>query len=322
MKRLTKTFPLLALPVLLASCEKEITVDLPDTPERLVVEGTIEPGKPPFIILTRTQSYFAPTDVNTIASIFVGGATVVVTDNGVPYTLQQICSGDLTEEELQQAAALTGLDPALLSSANICIYTSTDAATFGIAGHTYRLDISAEGKTLSSITTIPHPVPLDSVWFKLAEQRPDDDTLGYAWARLTDPDTMGNSYRWMARRISHRANGETEDPTFISPLGTTFNDKYINGLSFDFNAIRGRQFYSDQPEDENEEAGFFKVGDTIAVKFLSIGRKEYDFYTTYDNNVGSTGDIFSTPANVKTNIDGGLGIWAGRGVYMDTIICR
>lgn len=71
------------------------------------------------------------------------------------------------------------------------------------------------------------------------------------------------------------------------------------------------------------KAGFFKVGDTIAVKFLSIGRKEYDFYTTYDNNVGSTGDIFSTPADGKgVSIDGGLGIWAGRGVYMDTVVCR
>jgi hypothetical protein len=75
------------------------------------------------------------------------------------------------------------------------------------------------------------------------------------------------------------------------------------------------------PEDNNEEQGFFKVGDTIAVKAMTIGRKEYDFYSTYDANVGALGDLFSTPANVKSNITGGLGIWAGRGVYLDTIIC-
>lgn len=163
---------------------------------------------------------------------------------------------------------------------------------------------------------------MDSVWFKLNHQRPDDDSLGYAWGHITDPDTMGNNYRWLARRISHRANGEVEDPTFISPLGTTFNDKYTNGLSFDFNVVRGRQFYSDNEEDNNEEAGSFKVGDTIAVKFISIGRNEYDFYYSYDNNVASTGDLFSTPANVRTNIQGGLGVWAGWGVYQDTIICQ
>src|SRR5688572_23112344 len=48
---------------LLASCEKEITVDLPITDPKVVVEGTIETGEPPFVLLTRTQSYFAPTSV-------------------------------------------------------------------------------------------------------------------------------------------------------------------------------------------------------------------------------------------------------------------
>ncbi|MBK7101223.1 MAG: DUF4249 family protein [Flavobacteriales bacterium] len=65
MKRL---LPLFAI-ALLAGCEKEITVDLPDTPEQLVVEGTIEPGLPPFVILTRTQSYFEPLDLTSIATV-------------------------------------------------------------------------------------------------------------------------------------------------------------------------------------------------------------------------------------------------------------
>src|SRR5690606_12365653 len=146
-------------------------------------------------------------------------------------------------------------------------------------------------------------------------------SLGYAWARITDPDTLGNGYRWMAKRINRRANGAMKDPSYISPLGSSYNDKYVNGLTFDFTQVRGRQYFSGQPEDDNEELGYFKVGDTIAVKALSIGRKEYDFYSSYDTNVGSAGDLFSTPANVKSNISGGLGIWAGRGVFLDTIIC-
>ncbi len=35
-----------------------------------------------------------------------------------------------------------------------------------MVGHTYRLDVSAEAQTLSSITGIPNPVPLDSVRFE------------------------------------------------------------------------------------------------------------------------------------------------------------
>ncbi len=306
---------------LLTSCTKDITVDLPNYPDQLVVEGTIEPGTPPFVILTKTQSYFAPTDVNTLASIFVTGATVTVTTDGNVWTLDQICSNLLDSTSLAAAAEATGLSPSLLSAANICIYTSIDPTHVGVIGKTYRLDVSVDGKSLSAVSSIPNPVPLDSVWFKLAQQTPGDDTLGYAWARITDPDTLGNAYRWMAKRINHRANGQTMDDYYISPLGSTYDDKYINGLTFDFTENRGSEYYAGHPEDSNAEQGFFKVGDTIAVKALSIGKKEFDFYSTYDSNVGSLGDIFSTPANVKTNITGGLGIWAGRGVYLDTIIC-
>jgi hypothetical protein len=313
-------FLLLAL-LLLTSCVKDITVDLPTYPDQLVVEGTIEPGTPPFVILTRTQGYFAPTDVNSLASIFVTGATVTVTTDGNVWTLDQVCSNMLDPAQLAAAAEATGISPALLAAANICIYSSLDPTHVGEIGKTYRLDVSVDDKSLSAVSSIPNPVPLDSVWFKLALQRPDDDTLGYAWARISDPDTMGNGYRWMAKRINHRANGQTKDDYYISPLGSTYNDKYINGLTFDFTEVRGVEFYSGHPEDDNEEQGFFKVGDTIAVKALSIGKKEYDFYSSYDLNVNSTGDIFSTPANVKTNITGGLGIWAGRGVYLDTIVC-
>lgn len=314
-------FLLAAAVALLTACTKDITVDLPEYPEQLVVEGTIEPGMPPIVILTRTQSYFAPTDLNAIANMFVAGATMTVTVDGNVWPLDQLCSSLLDSASLAAAAEATGLSPEVLAAANICIYTALDPTRVGEVGKTYRLDISAEGKHLTGVSTIPNPVPLDSVWFELALQRPDDDSLGFAWFRITDPDTMGNCYRWMAKRINHRSPGQTMDAVYISPLGSSYDDKYINGLTFNFPEIRGLQFYSGHPEDGNEEQGFFKVGDTIAVKALSIGKKEYDFYYSYDANVGATGDIFGTPTNVKSNITGGLGIWAGRGVYLDTIVC-
>ena len=311
-----------ACAVLLTSCEKDIDVDLPEVPEQFVVEGTIEPGSPPFVILTRTQGWFEPMSPSSLAGIFVGGANVTVDNGDGPIALDHVCTGSLTPEQLVLVSDLTGLDPLLLQVADICVYATANPAVFGEAGRTYQLRVEAENKVLTSTTTIPHPVPLDSVWFKLALVRPDDDSLGFAWCRLTDPDTTGNYYRWMARRVSHRADGSEEDPFYISPFGTTFDDRYLNGLSVDLNTIRGRAPFSDRPEDENEEAGFFKTGDTIAVKFLSIGRAEHDFYRSYEENVSSSGDIFGTPVNARTNINGGLGIWTGRGVYADTIICE
>ncbi|MBL7985659.1 MAG: DUF4249 family protein, partial [Flavobacteriales bacterium] len=97
------------------SCEKEVDVDLPETDPKLVVEGVIENGLPPIVILTRTQSYFAPTSLSSIAGIFVKDAVITVSDGSNTVTLQELGSEGLTEEQVAQAAELTGLDPTLLA---------------------------------------------------------------------------------------------------------------------------------------------------------------------------------------------------------------
>ena len=302
------------------SCEKEVEVDLPETDPKLVVEGTIENGQPPIVILTKTQSYFAPTDINSISSIFVKDATVTVSDGTTTVTLLEISSEGLTEEQIQQAAEATGIDPALLSNSDICVYSLLDDTFLGEIGRTYSLNILGAGMTCSAVTKIPNIVPWDSTWWRLAEQDADDDSSGYIWGRLSDPDTMGNGYRHYARRFYSADPDFVEDSRFISPLGTTFNDKYLNGLTVDLFAVRGRNPYTDNEDDET--AGYFLRGDSVVMKLVSMGLKEADFYITYDNNVASQGDIFSTPANARGNIDGGLGIWAGWAAYYDTLVCQ
>ena len=51
------------------------------------------------------------------------------------------------------------------------------------------------------------------------------------------------------------------------------------------------------------------------------GIAEYEFFESFANNVTTDGDVFSTPANIRSNIEGGLGIWVGYGVYLDTVVC-
>jgi hypothetical protein len=310
------------LAVLLSGCEKEIVVDLPYEEPKLVVNGTIEAGQAPIVILTRSQGYFDATDYSSLLGMFVQGATVTIDAGNGPVQLDEVFGASIPPELLIDAAGLIGLDPGLVTFAGIHFYTKVDGSLNGEVGRTYRLNITAEGKTVSSVTGIPYPVPLDSTWFKLAQQDEDDDTLGYAWARLTDPDTMGNAYRFMTRRISKRSNGRDEDPTYTAAIGSSFPDKYINGLSLDFFRGRGRQVYSDNDEDDNEERGKFKVGDTLLVRFISICTKEQDFYNSYESNVVSTGDLFSSPANARSNITNGLGVWAGWASSYDTLYCR
>lgn len=313
----------LALVALLATgCEKEITVDLPNLPQRLVIDGSIETGRPPIVLITRTESYFEPTDLQSLKGIFVREAEVTVDNGSGPIRLDRICGGSLSGDELNAFALAVGLDPFLVAAANICAYTTDNPALFGETGRTYHLRVVAEGHELKARTTIPNAVALDSVSYDPIDIRDGGDSLGLIRGSMTDPDTLGNYYRWMARRINKRFGSVAKDPIFISPIGSTFDDRYFNGLQVSNMFIRGRQFYSGQSEDDNEEQGYFKVGDTVAIKYISINEPEYWFYRSYETNLTSAGDMFGTPANIRTNVEGGLGIWAGWGTYHDTLVCR
>jgi hypothetical protein len=303
------------------ACEKSITVDLPTTEPRVVVEGTIEQDLPPFVLLTRTQGFFEPTNLASIAGTFISEATVTVFDGTTTHTLDRVCSGLLTPEQLLQAAAATGIDVNLLANANICIWTKLDNSLLGQEGRSYRLEVEADGKSLRSTTTIPNSIGADSLWFRLALQRPNDDTLGLAWARISDPDTLGNNYRWMAQRINAGPDGGPKDAGFVAPFFSVYEDRFVNGLTFDFSFNRGALPFSEADDDSNEERGFFKVGDTVVVKFVNLDRASYLFYNSFQNNAATQGDVFSSPANIISNIEGGLGVWAGYGVRIDTLIC-
>jgi hypothetical protein len=309
---------LLPFLTLLAACEKEITVDLPRTDPRIVIEGTIETGAPPIVLLSRTQNFFDPTSVASIAAAFVSDADVTIFDGTTTHVLDRLCSDIIPEDQLEQVAALVGLDPDLLRQANICAWTKLDGTLDGVEGRTYNLRVVADGNTLDATTTIPNSVALDSLWFKLALQDPGDDTLGFLWASLSDPDTIGNAYRWFAQRINRDATGTPKDSRFIAPAFSVFEDRFVNGLTFDFAFNRGSEPFAST---DDPERGYFKRGDTVVVKLASIGSREYRSYNTLESNINTQGDVFSNPANVVSNVTGGLGIWAGLGVRLDTVVC-
>lgn len=293
------------LPALaLVACEKEISVELPVEPPQLVVEGSIEPGLPPFVILTRTQGYFDPLDPAALAGVFVRDAVVTVDQGDGPVQLQQLCTATLSEEERELLVAITGLDPDLIALVDICIYSTPNTALFGEVGRTYRLRIESGSEVLTSTTTIPAPVPLDSLWFQRRLNEPGNDTVGFLWGRIQDPEGLGNAYRWYDRRISARS-GEEVEAVYRSGANNTFIDRYFNGGRYKFNTN-----------------GFRYVGDTVVVRFVSIGEAEYRFYRSYEANVASGGDLLGTPQNAQGNISGGLGVWAGWGVHMDTVACE
>jgi hypothetical protein len=319
MKSILKYITVVVVLTLLLSCEKEVDVNIPNIAPKLVVEGKIELNTNPIIILTKTTGYFDPTDLNSVAASFVDDATITISDGTSTNNMTKICSGSLTPPQQEALAQQLGIAAEILQSYNICGYTD---AMIGEEGKTYTININWQGETYSSATQIPTLVPLDSVWFKVEDNL---DSLGFAWALLSDPTNVKNYYRWYTKRINHYTFGDyfgkQKDDDFIAPSGSSFNDEFFNGLTFDF--AYNRKSITDKADDKNNERSYFKVGDTIAIKFCTIDKGVYQFLNQAENQVLSTGSPFASPSNIQSNVNNGaLGIWAGYGITYDTIIAK
>ena len=311
--------------IFLMGCEKEISVDIPVAEERVVVDGQIEQGQPPFVLLSSSQAPFEPIDLNAFASIFLNGADVRLSNGAETVTLDEICTSDLPPDLLDDVSELTGIPPEVIGTVDICGYTNLDGSMIGEEGKTYTLEIDYQDQSLRAQTKINNTLALDSLWFSIPTNDPED-SLGFAYAILNDPDTLGNAYRWFARRINtypawSEQAGEVKDPFYIAPLGSTYDDEFFNGLSFEFAYFRGAVPNSDKEDDLNEERGFFKVGDTIAVRGAQIDQGVFRFLAGMEDQIGTGGSPFASPANLPSNVDGGLGLFAGYATVYDTIIC-
>jgi len=311
---------------LFSACEKEIQVDVPDPVPKLVIEGRIESDgitkTPPLITLSKSSSFFGTTSFDALANLQVHNAQVSITVDDVIYPLEELCVATLDTSFIPFIADFLGVEAEDLASFNFCVYTVPIAdllsGTFlsGEVGKTYHLRVVSEGTTYTSTTKIPAINTLNNVWYMPAL----DDTFGFAWANMADPDTIGDAYRWFAKRISHTIKGDQKDAGFIPPAGSAFDDKFINGLEFDFAYDRGHPPGDHSEEFDTELSHYFKKSDTIVIKFTTIDLKVYRFLRVFEIEISSAGSPFASPSTIPTNIEGGgLGLWAGYGVSYDTI---
>ncbi len=278
----------------LLSCESEIDIDLP-TPETLVVvDATIENGQYAKVAVTKTAPYFDVISISALSAIFINNATVILSD-GINYDTLQLT-----------------IDAAQFPP---IFYKGTNPALIGQEWKKYYLTVYALGDTLTSSTTIPGAVPVDSIKW---EQFGTDDSLGLGWIYFKEPDTLGNFYNLLCKRQGY--------PFFVPVPGQSIsNDQLANGQYIEF--VFGRpsptpSWFNTATGDTipDEDGVRWRRGDTISVKFCSIDFHSYEFLRTYDDAASSFGNPFSAPTFVASNINGGLGGFVGIGVSYKTYI--
>ncbi|MBL4669726.1 MAG: DUF4249 family protein [Flavobacteriales bacterium] len=301
---------LLLISIVLFSCEKNVDMDLPEADRKFVVEGSIEQNQPPFVILTKTEGFFDPVDINSLQNAFIHNASVFVSNGTSNIQLTEICTDQLPDSLLPTISELIGVSLNDLTSFGFCLYTTLDPLIFGEIGKTYSLTINVEGQRLTSTTTIPTPVLMDRYWYK---DQPGFTDFGYLWFSLNDPPAPENAYRIYTQR-------KGKDSRFIPADGSVFDDGFFNGLTFDAFIFRGQEVNSQALDDVAETSEYFLQGDTIIIKFCAIDQPHFQFWNTFEIAAFNNGNPFSAPATIKTNIEGGLGVWGGYGVTYDTIV--
>ncbi len=291
----------------LNSCSKEVKIDILGFEENLVIDGSIETGRPAIIFLSKTRDIYAPTDINSYLNGFISGATVIVSNGTITDTLIEICTNNLPPELDSIAAEYFGVPIDSLVNLHLCAYVSSGLV--GEVGKTYTLKVLYNNKTYTSSTKIENPTSLDNLFWKEQVNLPG---YGFSWAKITDSPVMGDAYRWEVKNIS--------DGSFSKPFQPFTDDRFYNGLTFEFSVENPMSFRDSTIEDQYK--GYYKLGDTIVVKFSRLGKKEYQFFEKKYNQIFSGGNPFATPTNIPTNIEGGaLGVWAGFSPWYDTLIC-
>lgn len=282
----------------LVSCEKEVNIDLGTSPTKIVVQGEIENGRPPFVVLTSTISFFAKVDLTTLQNSFIHDAVVTVSVGSKTATLREYSTDTGTANKFY----FYTIDTSNLIDAFVGQYDSI-----------YNLKITYGGATYTATTKVPNPKGVDTMWFdepRFKNSR-TPDSARQLYVKYTDPDTMGNYVRYYSQRGKGRFY-----PSAI------FTDEVVNGKVI--NNIALYAGYDDGPDVKRDSIRYFYPGDSVTLKWCAIDKGVFQFWNSYQYASNSAGNPFSSPINLVSNISGGaVGIWAGYGsIYRSIVLPR
>jgi hypothetical protein len=250
------------------SCTERIEIPLDEGFIRLVVEGNITTDTTAHLVkLSKTSDYFY-----NLPPEYVTGASVTISDNGVPHTLA----------ELEPGHYYTGID------------------FHGLPGHTYVLNIrlveAVGGYTEYTAESFMNPVsPVDSIGLLF---HPDwgDEGIWEVQCYIQDPPSA-DYYRFLISRNKELIT-DTLREWFVTD-DKFFNGSYIRGASIGF---------LDQASPLEE----LQPGDTVTAEINSIGMGYATFIQEAQSELFGSNPLFSgPPANVKGNlINGAFGFFA------------
>ena len=308
--------------LLLISCQEEITLDLPQSQDKIIVEGSIENGFPPYVILTKNQGYFESIDESTYNNLFIDADTVKV------WYIND--TGGKEIKFLEKIMGFDSLPPIYTDIEHLTNLAATPEIPydFSQAGRTYYLEIKWNNQIISSSTTIPVVTPLDCLWVEKSENGAKEFQYDIR-ALYSDPADQNNNILVKSKRVQHyeinredTSSCETINyPDFSLKLIDAGSDILINGQTFETYFPRPKDSGNPFPDGNynayhteicEEDTLEFKE-DIVLIKYCQIDEPSLKFWRGLVRQVGTNGNPFAEPLNLVSNINNGLGVFTGYG---------
>ena len=245
------------------SCKKVITVQLNNSPTQLVVIGEVTNGTGPYTVSINSSVNFSQPNIYPSVS---GAKVIISDDHALVDTLTETSPG---------------------------IY-QTHTFWHGVPGNTYTLAIVSAGKSFSAVSTMPVPVPLDSVTF---QQKSGDNgkTVIQAVANFQDPAGIQNYYQF-----TEKINDSLLTKIFI------FQDRLSDGK------------YITQPFDNDSTA--LKTGDQLTLNMYCIDENVFKYFFELRQLLNANPFNEATPANPDTNLtNGALGYFSAHTIQSESL---
>ena len=260
---------------ILAGCAGDDPVPATELP--VVIEGWIEDGEVPMVIVTRAVDL--TTDVGSFDQYVEKWCRVTVDDG----TRREILTGRL-------------------NSAYVPSFVYTGSRIRGKVGGSYRLTVETETATYEAETTIPAPVRIDSVRVSVTG---DGLRQVHAFPHIDPAEQHDRYYKFFSR-----INGESR--YYSSFLGTFEGSVYDPVTGYPVN--RG---IHDTFTGTDKFTPLYTSGDTLRIKLCTMDEPAFRFWSAYENAVSLGGNMFfNVSQGCPSNIPGAKGYWAGYGTSL------
>jgi hypothetical protein len=175
-------------------------------------------------------------------------------------------------------------------------YIYTTSRIKGEVGKTYRLMVEYSGRIVTASTTIPKPAQLEYI-----KVRKTEDEKYYMSAGLKDDRSTKDYYKIFTK---------------VRKRDSTYNSAFL-GLTDDVvlgDGIEEIPINKGVGSLTGIEENHFSLNDIVDIRFCTLDRKSWEYWSDFEEIQSlSRNPFFPITTDIRSNIEGGLGYWAGYG---------